>query len=95
MKNFLSHSRERLDNFVGKFSSKKNEQNGLESAASVGAGLGMGFNPLGVLNLTYWSAGTGNIKSEKITQTQTIIEQCNRRNGVKAHSVPGVQSISI
>ena len=51
MKNFLSHSRERLDNFVGKFSSKKNEQNGLESAASVGAGLGMGFNPLGGFEL--------------------------------------------
>ena len=51
MKNFLSHSRERLDNFVGKFSSKKNEQNGLESAASVGAGLGMGIFPRGVLKL--------------------------------------------
>lgn len=65
MKNFLSHSRERLDNFVGKFSSKKNEQNGLESAASVGAGLGMGSEKFWDLNLTYWSAGTGFIKTEK------------------------------
>jgi len=27
MKNFLSHSRERLDNFVGKFSSKSSQHN--------------------------------------------------------------------
>ena len=28
MKNFLSHSRERLDNFVGKFSKQKAQDNG-------------------------------------------------------------------
>ena len=37
MKNFLSHSRERLDNFVGKLTKPKEQL--LESAASVGAGL--------------------------------------------------------
>ena len=84
MKNFLSHSRERLDNFVGKFSSKKNEQNGLESAASVGAGLGMGFNPLGGFELGFlvsWDWKILKVRNNPNSDNYRAMQQKKRREG--------------